>query len=150
MALRMLVDPAEAQDAVQEVLLKLWRQGNGLRKVNNLEAWAMRITKNHCLDKLRSKHRRTVELDSNLAQENGQPSAQEQIEQNETLGAIQKLMNRLPERQKLVMQLRDIEGMTYKEIEEVLDMPVGQVKTNLFRARQKMKKLITQHSRAVQ
>jgi RNA polymerase sigma-70 factor (ECF subfamily) len=99
---------------------------------------------------LRSKHRRTVELDSNLAQENGQPSAQEQIEQNETLGAIQKLMNRLPERQKLVMQLRDIEGMTYKEIEEVLDMPVGQVKTNLFRARQKMKKLITQHSRAVQ
>lgn len=142
MALRMLVNPAEAQDVVQEVMLKLWRQGNALNKIENLEAWSMRITRNHCLDKLRNKHRRTVELDQEIIQVDDQPSADQHIEQNETLTKIQKLMEKLPEKQRMVMQLRDVEGMTYKEIEEILDMPIGQVKTNLFRARQGMKKML--------
>ncbi len=143
LALRMLTNPAEAQDAVQEVLLKLWQQGDALQKIDNLEAWAMRITKNWCLDKLRSKHRRTEDLDQAPVQTDGSPSAQQKLEKKETYKKVHQLIQKLPEKQMMVVQLRDIEGMTYKEIEQTIDMPQNQIKVNLFRARQKLKALMT-------
>ncbi|GAB5552167.1 MAG: RNA polymerase sigma factor [Saprospiraceae bacterium] len=143
LALRMLTNPAEAQDAVQEVLLKLWQQGDALQKIDNLEAWAMRITKNWCLDKLRSKHRRTEDLDQAPVQTDGSPSPQQKLEKKETYKKVHQLIQKLPEKQMMVVQLRDIEGMTYKEIEQTIDMPQNQIKVNLFRARQKLKALMT-------
>lgn len=143
LALRMLTNPAEAQDAVQEVLLKLWQQGDALQKIDNLEAWAMRITKNWCLDKLRSKHRRTEDLDQVPVQTDGAPSPQQKLEKKETYKKVHQLIQKLPEKQMMVVQLRDIEGMTYKEIEQTIDMPQNQIKVNLFRARQKLKALMT-------
>jgi RNA polymerase sigma-70 factor (ECF subfamily) len=142
LALRMLREPADAQDAIQEVLLKIWRQGTALKKIDNIEAWAMRVTKNHCLDRLRSRRRQIQALEPYQLDADDHPSAQEKLEQRETVHQLKQLMQRLPEKQQLVLQLRDVEGMTYQEIEELLDMPLGQVKTNLFRARQKMKKLL--------
>jgi RNA polymerase sigma-70 factor (ECF subfamily) len=143
LALRMLTNPAEAQDAVQEVLLKLWQQGEALQKIDNLEAWAMRITKNWCLDKLRSKHRRIEDLEQIPVQIDERPSAQQALENKEIYSKIRQLIQQLPEKQKMVIQLRDIEGMSYKEIEQAIDMPLNQIKTNLFRARQKLKVLMT-------
>lgn len=140
LALRMLREPADAQDAIQEVFLKIWRQGTALKKIDNIEAWAMRVTKNHCLDRLRSRHRQTQALEPYQLDADDRPSAQEKLEQGEAIGQLRELIGQLPEKQKLVLQLRDIEGMAYQEIEEILDMPLGQVKTNLFRARQKIRK----------
>ena len=139
LALRMLVNPAEAQDAVQEVFLKLWDQRHKLKEVQNLEAWSVRITKNLCLDKLRSKHRKTENLERVPEKVDAQSTADRQIEQSEMMIKIKGLMNRLPEKQKLVMHLRDIEELSYREIGEALDMPEQHVKTNLFRARKKMR-----------
>lgn len=143
LALRMLTNPAEAQDAVQEVLLKLWQQGEALQKIDNLEAWAMRITKNWCLDKLRSKHRRIEDLDQVPVQIDAGPSPQQKLEKKETYKKVHQMIQKLPEKQMMVIQLRDIEGMTYKEIEQTIDMPQNQIKVNLFRARQKLKALMT-------
>lgn len=143
LALRMLTNPAEAQDAVQEVLLKLWQQGETLQKIENVEAWAMRVTKNWCLDKLRSKHRRIEDLDQVPVQMDDAPSPQESMERKEVHQKIRRMIEQLPEKQMMVIQLRDIEGMTYQEIEQTLDMPQNQIKTNLFRARQKLKVLMT-------
>lgn len=143
LALRMLTNPAEAQDAVQEVLLKLWQQGEALQKIDNLEAWAMRITKNWCLDKLRSKHRRIEDLDQVPVQIDAALSPQQKLEKKETYKKVHQMIQKLPEKQMMVIQLRDIEGMTYKEIEQTIDMPQNQIKVNLFRARQKLKALMT-------
>lgn len=143
LALRMLTNPAEAQDAVQEVLLKLWQQGEALHKIDNLEAWAIRITKNWCLDKLRSKHRRIEDLDQAPVQTDSAPSPQEKLEKKEMHLKVRQMIQQLPSKQMIVLQLRDIEGMTYREIEQAIDMPQNQIKVNLFRARQKLKALMT-------
>lgn len=142
LALRMLGEPADAQDAIQEVLMKIWRQGDSLKKIENIEAWAMRVTKNHCLDRLRSRHRQTQQLDARQLEADHRLSAQEKLEQKEMVDRLGRLIQQLPVKQKLVLQLRDIEGMAYQEIVEILGMSLSQVKTNLFRARQQIRKIL--------
>ncbi len=138
-AVSMLKDEAEAEDVVQEVVIKLWKQRNNLDHIQNLEAWTMRLTRNLSIDKIRSKHRRYESLDKVVHLEVENPSPAKQTELNDTMEQLRKWIKKLPEKQRLVFQLRDIEGMTYKEIEEALDMPISQVKINLFRARQQVR-----------
>lgn len=139
LSLSMLRSPAEAQDAVQEVLLKCWDQRHRLGEIRQMEAWLLRITRNHCLDRLRSKHRRTEDLEQLPLQSNGDPGADQILESRETMTGIRRLLQRLPEKQRLLVQLRDIEGLSYQEIQHVLDLSESQVKTNLFRARKKLR-----------
>jgi len=142
LSLSILVNPAEAQDVVQEVLMKFWNQRHRLQEIKSLDAWALKITKNHCLDKLRSKHRRVEDIQMAPVKADGQANAEQLLERKELLEQIQRLMQRLPEKQRMLMQLRDIEGLSYEEIQEVMDLSTSQVKTNLFRARKKMRALI--------
>lgn len=139
LAFRLLQEVNEAQDAVQEVLIKLWNQRQKLAGVNNIEAWAMRVTRNHCLDRLRARKNRLEQLDERQHQLPAVEPSSVELDRQEMVMQVRQLMNRLPENQRLVMHLRDIEGYTYKEIMEILDMPENQVKTNLFRARKKMR-----------
>lgn len=134
-ALGIVRDPAEAEDIVQEILIKIWRQWEEIHTIQNLEAWSMRLTKNLAIDKLRSRHRRTEDLDRAYQVEVDGPDPYESVVTGDTIGQIRQLMDRLPENQRLVMNLRDIEGLSYQEISEALDMPMPQVKVNLFRAR---------------
>ena len=134
-ALSILGNPMEAEDVAQEILIKIWNRRSDLSRVDNLEAWSMRLTKNLSIDKLRSKHRRTDELDHyfDLSDQKADPHRLAEI--NDSFSRIKKLMASLPENQRMVMQLRDIEDLSYQEISKVLDMPLSQVKINLFRAR---------------
>lgn len=139
-ALRMVQNSAEAEDVVQEVLSKLWRTRSRWEEVDNLEAWSMRITRNMALDHLRSRrYRRTEDMAEIPEVSSGQSTPLEQVEQADAMGHIRQLMETLPEPQRLVIHLREVEQLTYQEICEVLDMPMTQVKTNLFRARNKLK-----------
>ncbi len=133
-ALSITSSTVEAEDIVQEVLVKVWQKREEWDKVTNMEAWCMRMTRNLSIDKLRSKHRRVEELDINYnGSDNHTP---EHIMQNkDTFDYIHKLMKKLPDKQRFIMQLRDIEGLTYKEISETLEIPLNQVKIYLFRAR---------------
>ncbi len=132
----------EAEDVVQEILIKIWNKRDHWDQINNMEAWCMRLTKNLSIDKRRSKHRRTDSLDGvyDLTDNN---RLETQIEAKFTLEHVSKLIDLLPEKQKLVIHCREIEGMTYKEIANATGIEVNQVKTHLFRARknirQKMK-----------
>jgi RNA polymerase sigma factor (sigma-70 family) len=138
-AVRMLGNPAEAQDVVQEVLIKVWKQRDRLDAIENIEAWCMRLTKNQAIDKLRLKNRHTQDLDTVYdLQGNGQ-SPYAKTAANDTFRQITTLMEGLPAKQKQVMHLRDIEGLSYQEISEVLEMPMSNVKVNLFRARQQIR-----------
>jgi RNA polymerase sigma-70 factor (ECF subfamily) len=139
-ALRIVKNKAEAEDVVQDVLSRLWRTRNNWDRIENLEAWSMRITRNMALDHLRSlKFRRTEEVEQ-LEQAMGKNRTPlEVVEQEDAMMHIQQLMESLPENQRSVIHLREVEQMSYQEICELLDMPMSQVKTNLFRARNKLK-----------
>lgn len=129
----------EAEDVVQEVFIKMWNSRDKWHEYNNLEAWCMKLTRNLSIDKIRSKHRRVDSLDNTFDMKEGSISPHRNAEINDMMDKIKNLMNQLPENQQVVMRLRDIEGMAYKEIAEILDLSLSQVKVNLFRARQKIK-----------
>lgn len=138
-SLRIVGDEAEAEDVVQEVFIKVWDRRDFFADIQNPEAWCMTLTKNLSLDKLRSKHRRTTEIGEAVYLSDSGASPYKVAEADDTMTIIKKNMDELPENQKLVMHLRDIEGLSYDEISEVLDMPLSQVKVNLHRARLKMR-----------
>lgn len=142
LAKRVVGETAEAEDVVQEVLVKIWNQRTQMSEIVNVEAWCMRLTKNLSIDKLRSKHRRTEAFQPEFDQVDDQQNPYQFVETNDTMQHIENMMNALPEKQKMVMHLRDIEGLAYQEIAETLEIPINQVKVYLFRARKQMRERI--------
>lgn len=136
---RILKNTMEAEDVVQEVLLKIWQKRESWQEVQNIEALAMKMTKNLALDKFKSKHFQTNGLPdyADWRDEAAQPD--EITESSDLISLIRQIMNNLPEKHRSVMHLRDIEGLSYKEISEILEMPMSQLKINLFRARQSIR-----------
>lgn len=135
-AFRLLGSQEEAKDVVQDVMLKVWNGREQMATIDNMEAWCMRITKNMSLDRLRSKQRRvtdSMEEGFEIRQESLSPLERTEIQ--ESMQRINELMKALPEKQRQVMHLRDIEGYSYNEICEILELDMSQVKVNLFRAR---------------
>ncbi len=146
-ALNIVRDEDLAKDVVQESMIKAWEKRNELNLVHNLEAWCMQVTKNKALDKLRSKHvKRTDLFEVELDTRKERDTPYVVMERNDVLARIKGLIANLPERQREVMQLRDIEGFTYKEIAETLEIDINLVKTNLFRARRKLKESLTKEN----
>jgi len=141
----------EAEDVVQEVFIKLWNKRLDITDLNNVDAFCMTMTKNLSLDKLRSKHKRVVAMPDNYDAPLVEANPLQQTVHNDTLNRVASIMNQLPENQKLVMQLRDIEEYSYKEIVALLKMSLDQVKVNLFRARKTVRsKLINSEEYGLQ
>ena len=135
-AFRLLGSSEEAKDVVQEVMMKVWNGREQMGAIDNMEAWCMRITKNLSLDRLRSKQRKvtdSMEQGFEVKQESLTPY--ERTEIGESMKRVNELMAALPDKQRQVMLLRDIEGYSYNEICEILELDMSQVKVNLFRAR---------------
>ncbi len=132
---RIMGNTPEAEDVVQEVFLKIWEKRDTMQDVLNPDAYCMTLTKNLSLDKRRSKHRRTEDIDNAISVTHSELTPYAAVETQDTIGKIRQYMNALPEKQKLVMHLRDIEGMSYDDIAAQLDMPMPQVKVYLHRAR---------------
>lgn len=146
LAKRLLVSTEEAQDATQDVLLKLWNKNNELNRFDNLEAFAMTVTKNHCLDRLKSKQAGVLTLvHSNYT--DGNTTVEEKLEQQDSVSIVEKLMSRLPEQQRMIVQLRDVEGYEFEEIASMLDMSETAIRVSLSRARKVLRdQLIKNHS----
>jgi RNA polymerase sigma-70 factor (ECF subfamily) len=146
LAKRLLISTEEAEDATQEILLKLWSKNNKIENYNNVEAFAMTMTKNFCLDRLKSKQAGNLKLvHSNYADENS--SLQNHIEAKDSIDWVEKIMEDLPEQQKIVLQLRDVEEYDYDEIAAMLDMQPTAIRVALSRARKTVReKLLEKHS----
>ncbi len=138
LAVSMTGNRQEAEDVVQEILIKIWNKRDQWHLIQNMEAWSMRLTRNLSIDKLRSKHRRTDDIEEaySLSDNN---RLEKQIEAKFTLEKVSNWMKLLPEKQKIVLHLRDIEGLSYKEIAEQTGIDDNQVKTYLFRARKNLR-----------
>ncbi|QLG43917.1 RNA polymerase sigma factor [Costertonia aggregata] len=146
MAKRLLVSAEEAEDATQEILLKLWSKNKKISEYKSVEAFAMTMTKNFCLDRLKSKQASNLKLvHSNYTNEDS--SLQTQVEAKDSVSWVEKIMDELPEQQKMVLQLRDVEEYDFEEISELLHMKPTAVRVALSRARKLVReKLIQKHS----
>jgi RNA polymerase sigma factor, sigma-70 family len=145
-ALRITGNTHEAEDVVQEVMEKVWKNaGEQSALVNNWEAWCMTLTKNRSLDKARSRSiRRTSPIEGVVERSNGSATPAQYAEQADLVSKAKKFMDQLPEKQKLVMHLRDIEELTYDEIAETLNISLDQVKVSLHRARKAVREQMLQ------
>jgi len=141
LAKRMLVSTEEAEDATQEVLVRLWNKNNDLEQYNSVEALAMTMTKNYCLDQLKSKRATNLQIVHNNYQDK-QVSVETQIEHQNTLQWAEKLISDLPEQQRLILQLREIEEYEFSEIAQVLEMNETAVRVALSRARKTLREQI--------
>jgi len=146
LAKRLLVSREEAEDATQEILMKLWSKNESIGKYNNIEAFAMTMTKNFCLDRLKSKQASNLKLvHSNYSDDNA--SLQKQVEAKDSLSWVERIMEELPEQQKMVLQLRDVEEYDFDEIGELLNMKPTAIRVTLSRARKTVReKLMQKHS----
>ena len=149
LAKRLLVSTEEAEDATQELLFKLWRNKEKLEDYKNVEAFAMTMTKNYCYDRLKSKQASNLTLvHSNYKEKD--TSLDKKVEYQDTVSQVHKLIEKLPEQQKIIIQLRDIEQYDFDEICKVVDMKPTAVRVALSRARKTIRQeLIKQHSYGV-
>jgi RNA polymerase sigma factor (sigma-70 family) len=135
-AFKFLGDEDDAKDVVQEVFIRVWNGRDRMNEVQNWEAWCMRIARNISLDRIRSANgRQTHRIEESFDVHQPGPTPQESTEVSESMRQISELIASLPEKQRQVIHLRDVEGYSYHEICDILELDMNQVKVNLFRAR---------------
>jgi RNA polymerase sigma-70 factor (ECF subfamily) len=143
---RFMQDLDESKDIVQEIYIKLWNMRVELDKYNSVEALAMRMTRNLCLDKIKLK--KTVPLNGIERNETEEESLnkERQAEINLAYERAKDAIDKLDEPHKSIMQLRDIEGYDYEEIAQILNMNINTIRVNLSRARKKIREqLLTKY-----
>lgn len=139
LALRITLDRAEAEDIVQDTMIRVWNKREEWSQFESIEAYCLIVARNLAIDRSQKKEAQNVELTPELEEEVDLYGPHDQLVHDEKMKIIHQLVNELPEKQRLIMQLRDIEGESYKKIATVLNLTEEQVKVNLFRARQKVK-----------
>ena len=140
LALRITLQHEDAEDIVQDTLIKVWNKRDEWQDIESIEAFSTTICRNLALDRLKRKDRHNESIDTvHLALHDTTASPYEQIDQKDRLQIVKNIVNALPEKQRTCMHLRDFEGKTYKEIAQVMNISEDQVKINLFRARQTVK-----------
>ncbi|PRX42820.1 RNA polymerase sigma factor [Salegentibacter salegens] len=142
LALRLLISKEAAEDATQEVIFKLWARKDKLKDYTNVEAFAMTTTKNYCLDELKAKKNNNLRI-VHQNYENNSISLQRGLEVKDEMHWVDKIVNELPEQQKIAFQLRDIEQLEFEEIIEITKMKPTAVRVALSRARKKIRESLT-------
>ena len=130
MAFFWLKDRDEANDAVQEVLEKAWIRRDELQKMDNHVGWMVRALKNQSIQHFRSGRK----IESLGDQDYAEPESVE-VDSGDAYRRVFSFLEKLPEKQREVFVLREVEGLTYEEIAEYLEISMEQVKVNIFRAR---------------
>ncbi len=144
LAKRLLVSTEEAEDATQELYFKLWKNREKIAQYKNVEAFAMTMTKNYCFDRLKSKQASNLTLVHSNYKEKDTP-LEKKLEYQDSVSQVHLLIEKLPEKQKLVIQLRDIEEYDFEEIGKMLDLKPTAVRVALSRARKTIREELIKH-----
>ena len=142
MAKRLLVSREEAEDATQEVIVKLWIKNDSLSNYISIEALAMTMIKNYCLDQLKSKRSNNQSIALNNFTDR-QANVQQKLEDEDSLKWVEKIIDQLPEQQKIIIQMRDIEQFEFNEIAKIVQMNEAAVRVALSRARKTIRESFT-------
>ena len=140
LALRITLNREEAEDSVQDTLMKLWDRRDAWDQIDNLEAFSYTICRNLALDRLKKLDNNNQSLDAAPVErpDTAYTPSEKTIQQNR-VDIVRKLVDSLPEKQRSCIQLRDFEGKTYKEIAQALQISEDQVKVNIHRGRQTLR-----------
>ena len=150
LAKRLLISTEEAEDATQEILVKLWSKNGNLDSYTSVEAMAMTMTKNYCLDQLKSKRASNLKIVHNNFTDK-EPSLDKKVEDNDSLNWVEKIISQLPEQQRIIIQLRDIEQCEFSEIAKIMEMNETAVRVALSRARKTIREyMLKTHNYGVQ
>ena len=154
-ALRMTRNPADAEDLVQETYLKEYRSFGGFEEGTNLKAWLYKILTNTFINNYRAKKRRPEESDledvedlylyrrlGGLEAATAGRSAEDEVLDRFTDTEVKEAIESLPEQFRMAVLLADVEGFSYKEIAEILDVPIGTVMSRLHRGRKALQKAL--------
>jgi RNA polymerase sigma-70 factor (ECF subfamily) len=154
-AMRMTRNPADAEDLVQETYLKAYRGFGGFEEGTNLKAWLYRILTNTYINSYRAKQRRPDETDldevedlylyrrlGGLEAARASRSAEDELLDLFTEAEVKAAIEELPEGFRIAVLLADVEGFSYKEIAEIMDIPIGTVMSRLHRGRKALEKLL--------
>ena len=145
LALRITLDSAEAEDIVQDTLIRIWNRREQWDEIENIEAFALTICRNLALDRAEKQENNHLELDEQRMECPDQaPTPLDHAQQHDRIKLVRQLVDSLPEKQRSCVQLRDFEGKPYKEIADILGITEQQVKVNIFRARQTIKQRFKQ------
>lgn len=139
----------EADDIAQEVFLKVYTKAGSFKGESSFSTWLYRITVNRCIDELRRRNNKIISYETEFGEEeklklkdvlaSKETDITEELTQKELQDIIQKAMNSLPEKDRIILTLKEIEGLSYNEIAQIMKISLGKVKIWLFRARQKLK-----------
>lgn len=135
----LLRDKEEAEDVLQDVFLKLWTQKERLHTYNSIEALAMSMARNLCLDKLKARKRKLMVDVTGMDLSSGDATPYQRSELSDSMHNMQMLVDNLPEQQKLVLHLRDVEGYSFEEIEQITSLTVNNLRVILSRARKNVR-----------
>jgi len=142
LAKRILNDIEESEDVVQEVFYRLWSRKDDLAAYRSIEAFAMIVTKNMCLDKVKAKGYHKDQLGEwNAPVDNRSPHKIAELKDD--VQSVHQIMQQLPEQQRMIVQMRDVEGMEYEEIAEIMQMNLNALRVSLSRARKTIRDRIT-------
>lgn len=153
-AYRMAGNPDDAADMAQEILLKIFRNVGKFKGESKFSTWVYRVATNTCLDELKkAKRKAAYSLDEEFETEEGQlgvevadtaPTPEQRVEGQEIRDAITEAISRLSEEHRQIIILRDINGLTYEEVADILDCSLGTVKSRISRAREQLRKILSQ------
>ncbi|RMZ58185.1 sigma-70 family RNA polymerase sigma factor [Chryseobacterium nematophagum] len=138
-AKRFVMSNDEAEDVVQDLMMKFWQKKEELEQFGNLKSYALKAVRNECLNRLKHHNVKLGFADMQLHQ-----SELYKMEVNNLTEHIIIFINQLPEKQRMVIHLKDVEEYDVSEISEILNMEENAIRVNLMRARQKVKEQILQ------
>ena len=146
LARRILDNTQDAEDIVQEVFVKMWSKDIDVSSLKNIDAFMMVIAKNLCLDKIRAGGQQKVEMnDLNISINTTTPH--KMLEMKDEVTGIHQIIRHLPLMQQMIVQMRDIEGLEFDEMEEILNINANAIRVNLSRARKAIRdQLIKKHA----
>jgi len=149
---KMVRNHEETQDLVQEAFIKSYKALESFNKQYSFSTWLFKIASNNCIDHLRKRRLKTTSIDAPIPTEDGSLSQdlpddsyspEKDSLRNELFSSVNSIIDELPEKYKVVINLRHKEDQSYEEIAVALDIPIGTVKARIFRAREILKKSIT-------
>jgi RNA polymerase sigma-70 factor (ECF subfamily) len=140
LALRITSNREEAEDIVQDTLIKLWNQRDEWSAIQNMETYSMTVCRNLSLDTINKRERQNISLDETAHDQPDISRTQDEaLIRQQQMDSIQAIIQQLPEKQRTIILLRDIEEKSYQEIADIMGINLSDVKVNLFRARQTVK-----------
>ena len=146
LALRITLNREEAEDVVQDTMIKVWNACERWQELDSIEAYSLTIARNLSIDRIKKMDNQNDSLEEQTTERLDETSStpSERMIQKDKLDIVRNIINELPEKQRSCLQLRDIEGKSYKEIADILSITEDQVKVNIFRARQTVKQRFQQ------